>query len=65
MSIHLKYFVLKPRGTGDYAKASRTAMRVFAAEIEQSDPALANDIKAWVYEEERKIITEAAGEAHK
>lgn len=62
MSISLKYFVLKPGGNTAYAKASRTAMRVFSTEIEQDNFQLAQDVKQWAYEEERKLIQEAAGE---
>lgn len=60
--ILLKYFVLKPGGTNDYARASRTAMRVFATEIEQSDPRLSAQVKQWAYDEERKIVTEGKHE---
>ena len=56
--MNLKYFVLKPGGDDAYARASRTAMRVFAAEIEQDNFQLAADVKQWCYEEERKLITE-------
>lgn len=62
MSIRQKYFVLKPGGDDVYARASRTAMRVFAAEIEQYNMKLAGDIKQWCYEEERKLITGGANE---
>lgn len=57
--LEMKYFVLKPGGNSVWAKASRTAMRVFAAEIEQDNPKLAGSIKQWCYEEERKLHTEA------
>ena len=30
MSLEMKYFVLKPKGTSQFAKASRAAMRTFA-----------------------------------
>lgn len=63
MSLHLKYFVLKPGGNSAYAKASRTAMRVFATEIEQDNLQLATQVKQWAYEEERKLIQEAKNEA--
>ena len=55
--MHLKYFVLKPGGDDAYARASRVAMRVFASEIEQDNKQLCGDIKQWVYEEERKLVT--------
>ena len=61
--MNIKYFVLKPGGKSAYAKASRTAMRLFATEIEASDPKLANAVKSWAYDEERKIIVEGTHEA--
>lgn len=54
----MKYFVLKPEGNTDHARASRTAMRVFAAEIHDTDSKLATQLKQWAYEEERKLNTE-------
>lgn len=57
--LKLKYFVLKPEGDSAWARASRTAMRVFAAEIEQDNFQLAAELKQWAYEEERKLHTEA------
>ncbi len=61
--IHLKYFVLKPGGNSAYAKASRVAMRVFASEIENDNKQLSGELKQWVYQEERKLVTEAKHEA--
>lgn len=61
--MELKYFTLKPRGTTPYARASRAAMRTFAAEIEQDNLKLSAEVKQWVHEEERKLITEAKHEA--
>lgn len=58
MSLELKYFVLKPSGDSEWAKASRVAMRVFASEMEQHDLTLASEIKQWVYNEERKLHKE-------
>lgn len=43
----LKYFVLKPKGTDVYAKASRKAMRTYAFEIMDENPAFAHDILDW------------------
>lgn len=51
-----KYFVLKPRGSDAQAIASRVAMRVYATEIEATDPQLAYELKSWAHE--------AAREAH-
>ena len=61
--LQLKYFVLKPEGNSPWAKASRTAMRVFAAEIENDNFQLAADLKQWAYEEERKLHREQTNEA--
>lgn len=61
--IKLKYFVLKPRGSDAYAKASRTALRVFSTEMEQDDPALAAQLKRWAYDEERAAHREGLDEA--
>lgn len=54
----MKYFVLKPEGSTEHARASRTAMRVFAAEIFDTDSKLATQLKQWAYEEERKLNME-------
>lgn len=64
-ALQMKYFVLKPGGDSVYARASRTAMRVFAAEIEQDNLPLAAAIKEWVYEEERKLVTEVTREVQR
>lgn len=64
-NIGLKYFVLKPTGRSAWAKASRTAMRVFAVEIEATEPELAGSLKQWAYAEERKINTEEPDENRK
>ena len=49
--LQMKYFVLKPNGTDAYAKASRSAMMVYAAIIRKENNELANDIVNWVEEE--------------
>jgi len=51
----VKYFTLKPEGDTAWAKASRTAMRVFATEIESTDKVLSAELKQWAYQEERKL----------
>jgi hypothetical protein len=53
-----KYFVLEPKGNTPWANASRSAMRVFASEISESDPKLSNNLKQWAYEEERRVSAE-------
>lgn len=65
MFVRQKYFVMKPGGDTVYARAARTAMRVFAAEIEQDNMKLAGDIKQWCYEEERKLISGGSNEIHR
>lgn len=47
MGLEMKYFVLKPRGTGLHAVASRAAMRAYADLIENLDPALAIRLRDW------------------
>lgn len=54
--LHMKYFVLKPKGDDAYARASRMAMSVFAKKIKEDNPKLANDLENWV--------TEAALDTH-
>lgn len=53
----MKYFVLKPRGSDAYAKASRRAMRAYAVAIEAENPELACDLDEWV-NREHKAATE-------
>jgi hypothetical protein len=43
----MKYFVLKPRGDNEHAKASRAAMRRYAKVIASSEPQLAKDLTEW------------------
>jgi len=49
--IMLKYFVLKPKGTSQFAKASRAAMRTFAQAMRGDGPdhnnELAQDVRDW------------------
>ena len=52
--LQLKYFVLKPRGCNPYANAARAAMLTFADCIEKHNPILAQDLRAWVKNEEGK-----------
>jgi len=46
-----KYFVLKPKGSDPYAKASRTAMEAYADAIEETNRSLAESLRSWVREE--------------
>jgi len=46
--LKLKYFVLKPDGDDEYAKASRIAMEAYAYEIYPSNPELAKDLLDWI-----------------
>lgn len=50
--LELRYFVLKPKGSDDFAWASRMAMRTFAEHIKMSQPALAEDLITWAQAEE-------------
>jgi len=45
--LNMKYFVLKPKGTDAYAKASRAAMNQFSKMIREENPELANDLLDW------------------
>lgn len=46
--LQMKYFILKPGGTGPYAQASRKAMLEFANVIERENAVLATDLREWV-----------------
>lgn len=46
--LQMKYFVLNPRKEGVYGAASRAAMLSYASAIEDVNPALAVDLRAWV-----------------
>lgn len=43
----MKYFVLKPKGDDKYAEASRKAMRAYATHIQQENPELCDELRAW------------------
>jgi hypothetical protein len=49
-----KYFVLKPRGADEYAKASRAAMMAYATHINKVNKPLANSLWDWVEKEQTK-----------
>ena len=54
--LEMKYFVLKPRGTSVFAKASRRAMMNYAAEIREEHPEFAEQIREWVAEEAKAAL---------
>ena len=56
--LEMKYFVLKPKGNDEYAKASRGAMRQYARLIEQVNPELANDLREWADKENPEFKNE-------
>lgn len=43
----MKYFVLKPYGTDQYARASRAAMRRYAKVIAAENPELSQELITW------------------
>ena len=47
----MKYFVLKPKGSDEYAKASREAMLKYASIIQWSNPHMATELRDWVKKE--------------
>jgi len=51
MGLEMKYFVLKPRGTGIYAAASRTAMFAYARTILGENEQFSNEIREWASKE--------------
>lgn len=52
----LKYFVLKPRGHDEYARASRQAMMRYAQIIQDVDPTFANEIVEWAQQEQAALL---------
>ena len=51
--LRMKYFVLKPVGDSAHARASRSAMIMYAGMIAMEDPELSKDLLSWAqYEEE-------------
>ena len=46
--LQLRYFVLKPKGIGQHAEASRKGMLAYADVIEEIEPELAYDLRKWV-----------------
>ena len=56
--LEMKYFVLKPKGTDPYAKASRAAMRKYAVLIKDTNPDLASDLDEWADREMIETLSE-------
>jgi hypothetical protein len=52
MSLEMKYFILKPKGTDAFAKASRAAMRVYAKHMIEVDHDLADELRMWADREQ-------------
>ena len=57
----MKYFVLKPKGNHQYAKASRVAMKAYADEIANENQHLASELKAWADAEESAVELQSEG----
>lgn len=47
----MKYFVLKPKGDDEYAKASRKAMMMYAASIRKENLKLSTELIEWTISE--------------
>lgn len=56
--LYMKYFVLKPKGTDPYAKASREALVAYAESIKTHDPGLAEALWQWVDDALTKSLEE-------
>ncbi len=56
--LEMKYFVLKPKGTDVYARASRKAMRAYARLVRSENPDLANELDEWADREMINSIDE-------
>ena len=54
MGLEMKYFVLKPRGTDQHAKASRAAIRQYAKLIRDEDEVLYMSLMEWAQTETEK-----------
>lgn len=59
--LQMKYFVLKPKGDGPYAEASRCAIYAYAQSIENENPELSRDLIEW-WDRERKAVLTVAKE---
>ena len=56
--LRMKYFVLKPSGKNEYGRASRSAMRMYAREIQNTDPQLAQELLDWAARETPNYVKE-------
>ena len=54
----MKYFVLKPKGTDTYAKASRAAIRAYANIVLAENPVLSNELHEWADREAEPAMTD-------
>lgn len=59
--LQMKYFVLKPKGSDTYARASRCALEEYATVIAGENPVLARDIRNWIDQERNAAIAEETG----
>ncbi len=50
----MKYFVLKPKGTDEYANASRAAMIAYSERIKEANPELSKQLQFWAVDEAYK-----------
>lgn len=48
--LKLKYFVMKPSGSNEYARASRAGIHAYAQIIRDINPNLASDLIVWLEE---------------
>jgi len=48
--LYMKYFVVSPTKRGPHGEASRRAVREYAEAIKGTDPAMAQDLLAWMAE---------------
>lgn len=59
MALEMKYFVLKPKGTGPHAEASRLAMKAYARIIRIYDNVeLSDSLMEWARREDRNAQME-------
>lgn len=51
MALEIKYFVIKPKGTGPHAEASQAAMKQYARIIRSHDVELSDSLLEWAQRE--------------
>ena len=54
--LKMKYFVLKPKGDGPHADASRSAMLAYAEAIKPHNRKLCDDLTQWVIREQQSAM---------